>query len=200
MGAPTSPRAAAPAVIVAPHGLHVFGYGSLLFRPDFPFVTRRSASITGWQRRLDQGSPDHRGTPERLGRVATLVLAPNARCFGAVYTIEDAHEDEVLAHLDHRERGGYARIEVDALLLDGEGKPGDANEHVIATTWIATAENPYYLGPAPFAAMVAQIRDAHGPSGANFDYVRRLSAALADLGVSDPHVSDIADALRDQTK
>jgi cation transport regulator ChaC len=181
---------------VDPGELHVFGYGSLLFRPDFPYAARRGAYVQGWQRRLDQGSPDHRGTPERLGRVATLVLAPDARCGGAVYTIEPAHRDEVLALLDHRERGGYARIEVEAFLV-GEAAPG---EMVLATTWIATTENPYYLGPAPLEAMVAQIRGATGPSGANIDYVRQLAVALAELGVEDPDVARIADALKTETK
>ncbi|MDB4994763.1 MAG: Cation transport protein chaC [Myxococcaceae bacterium] len=177
--------------------LHVFGYGSLLFRPDFPYAARSGAYVRGWQRRLDQGSPDHRGTPERLGRVATLVRAPDARCGGAVYTIESAHRDEVLAMLDHRERGGYARIEVEAFLVGPEAAPGAM---VLATTWIATTENPYYLGPAPLDAMVAQIRAAVGPSGANIDYVRKLAAALADLGVEDPDVARIADALATEKK
>ena len=180
-----------------PRELHVFGYGSLLFRPDFPYAARRGAYVRGWQRRLDQGSPDHRGTPERLGRVATLVLAPDARCGGAVYTIEDADRDSVLAMLDHRERGGYARIEVEAFLVGPEAASGAT---VLATTWVATAENPYYLGPAPLEAMVAQIASATGPSGANVDYVRRLAAALADLGVEDPDVALIADALKTETQ
>ena len=177
--------------------LHVFGYGSLLFRPDFPFSARRGAYVSGWQRRLDQGSPDHRGTPSRLGRVATLVFAPDARCGGAVYTIDVAHRDQVLAQLDHRERGGYARIEVEAFFVGRESAP---HASVMATTWIATAENPYYLGPAAFEAMVAQIRTATGPSGANADYVRHLAGALAELGVEDPDIALIADALKTETK
>ncbi len=180
-----------------PRELHVFGYGSLLFRPDFPYAERRGAYVRGWQRRLDQGSPDHRGTPSLLGRVATLVRAPEARCGGAVYTVESAHRDEVLALLDHRERGGYARIEVEAFLVGSEIAPGAM---VLATTWIATTDNPYYLGPAPFDAMVAQIRAAVGPSGANVDYVRKLAGALAELGVDDPDIARIADALASETQ
>jgi glutathione-specific gamma-glutamylcyclotransferase len=177
--------------------LYVFGYGSLLFRPDVRYALRRAAYVRGWQRRLDQGSPDHRGTPSLLGRVATLVLAPDAECGGAVYTIDPAHRDAVLARLDHRERGGYARIEVEAFLVGPETVPG---ETVLATTWMATADNPFYLGPAPLAEMVAQIRAATGPSGTNADYVRRLAEALADLAVEDPDIALIADALKTETK
>lgn len=167
--------------------LWIFGYGSLLFRPAFPFEERRPALVRGFERRLDQGSPDHRGTPERLGRVATLVPAPGARCGGAVHRVADEHAEAVLAALDVREQGGYDRVELRAALLDGGV--------VDALTWIATADNPYHLGPAPLSDMVAQIRAAVGPSGANLEYALALRAALRELGFHDPHIEEIADAL-----
>jgi cation transport regulator ChaC len=172
-----------------PVALWVFGYGSLLFRPGFPFVERRAAYVEGWERRLDQGSPDHRGTPDRLGRVATLVAAPGRRCGGAVYRIADAEAEAVLAALDVREQGGYDRLELDAITLDAPP------ERLRALTWVATPGNPYHLGPAPLAEMAAQIRAAVGPSGANLDYARSLHAALTSLGFADPHVAAVVAAL-----
>ncbi len=175
-------------MLPARDALWIFGYGSLLFRPGFAFEERRPARIQGFTRRLDQGSPDHRGTPERLGRVATLARAADAWVGGAVYRVAERDEEAVLAQLDHREQGGYERLTVAALPLDGTAA-------ITATTWIATPDNPYHLGPAALEIMVAQIHEAAGPSGANVEYVLRLAEALRTMEILDPHVEEIAGAL-----
>ena len=146
--------------------------------------------ISGWERRLDQGSPNHRGTPERLGRVATLVPAVGGRCAGAVYLVRDEDRASVLAALDHRERGGYDRVEVRAALTDEEGRAVDA------VTWVASPENPFHLGRADLETMATQIRAASGPSGTNRDYVLALAEALAGLGASDGDRDAVRDAAR----
>ena len=70
--------------------LWIFGYGSLVWRPSFPFAERRGAWIDGFARRFWQGSTDHRGVPGAPGRVVTLEHATGARCFGAAYRISDS--------------------------------------------------------------------------------------------------------------
>jgi cation transport regulator ChaC len=168
----------------------VFGYGSLIWRPTFRFEERRSGWIDGWVRRFWQGSPDHRGVPGAPGRVVTLVAEPGARCFGVAYRLPDDGKEEILAHLDHREKGGYARHVVDVHTAS-RGAPVP----LVAVVFIATPSNPEYLGPAPVAAMAAQIRAAHGPSGPNVEYVLRLAEALRALNAPDEHVFELADAL-----
>lgn len=168
----------------------IFGYGSLIFRPGFPFVGRAPATIEGFERRLDQGSPDHRGTPDKLGRVATLVPRAGAIAGGVAYELPSERVEEILAALDHREQGGYDRLRLPAKLLD-------RGATVMALTWIATRDNPYHLGEAPLSVMAAEIRAAVGPSGTNVDYVLRLDDALRALGFEDPHVAAVAHALRE---
>jgi len=55
--------------------LLLFGYASLLWNPDVVYTSATPACVAGFHRRLWQASPDHRGTPSAMGRVATLLPA-----------------------------------------------------------------------------------------------------------------------------
>lgn len=160
----------------------LFGYGSLIWKADFPYLERRPAHIHGWSRRFWQGSHDHRGTPEAPGRVATLVRDPAALCHGMAYRITPA----VLAPLDVREKNGYLR-EVVSLCFDDAA--GGRTEGLI---YLAGEENAAFLGDAPPDAIAEQVARAHGPSGPNRDYLLNLAEALRELEVEDPHVFDLA--------
>ena len=157
----------------------VFGYGSLIWRVDFPHRQRRRASIRGWARRFWQGSHDHRGTPSSPGRVVTLVPEPSATCVGVAYQVDES----TFAHLDYREKNGYERVDVHIRFADS-AVPG--------TVYIAAKDNPAFLGPASLEAIARHICCARGPSGSNKDYLLELAAALADLSAEDAHVEALA--------
>lgn len=162
----------------------VFGYGSLIWKADFPFRERAPGTIRGWARRFWQGSHDHRGTPSAPGRVVTLVEAEGAVCRGMAYRIEAT----VFDHLDHREKNGYRRVTLPIELT------GAAT--VTGTVYLATPDNPAFLGPAPAPEIAAHILGSEGPSGRNVDYFLELVAALEQLGVDDPHLDGIHSELR----
>lgn len=158
----------------------VFGYGSLIYKADFPYRKREVASIQGWTRRFWQGSHDHRGTPEAPGRVVTLVPVPGAVCRGMAYRVDN----EVFAHLDHREKNGYERHRVDITLVE-------SGTTVNGLLYVAGENNPAFLGPDTPEAMAAHIAGARGPSGSNRDYLLRLAEALREIGDADAHVNDL---------
>ena len=162
----------------------LFGYGSLIYKADFPCLERRPATIHGWSRRLWQGSHDHRGTPAHPGRVATLVPEHDAICMGVAYLVTPA----TFEHLDHREKNGYLRFTM-TLHFDGDR----VAEGIV---YIANPENAAWLGPADDAEIARHVAGAAGPSGRNSDYVRKLAEALRELGADDRHVFGVEARLR----
>jgi cation transport regulator ChaC len=170
--------------------LWIFGYGSLMWRPAFPFAERRASWISGFARRFWQGSTDHRGVPGAPGRVVTLHPEADARCFGLAFRVDAQHQPSVLATLDHRERGGYDRLDVALHFTDGSSASG--------LVYLAAPSNPNFLGPAPLEAIAAQVASAAGPSGSNAEYVLRLASALRELTAEDEHVFALEALLRRQ--
>jgi cation transport regulator ChaC len=166
----------------------VFGYGSLIWNPGFPYISTCIADVPGWARRFWQGSPDHRGTPKFAGRVVTVVEDPSENCTGCVFEIESQNESGVLKYLDIRESGGYQRAYVRCALESGET--------VTALTYIATPSNPNFLGDGPVEEIIQRILKAKGESGSNRDYVIELDEALREAGIVDSHVAGIASRVR----
>jgi cation transport regulator ChaC len=165
------------------HSVWLFGYGSLIFKADFPYIERRAASIADWSRRFWQGSHDHRGTESAPGRVVTLVPDPGAVCHGMAYLVTP----EEFAHLDHREKNGYLRLATDITFDDGGAVEG--------LVYIATDQNAAFLGPATEYDIARQIAASRGPSGPNSEYLLELAKALRELGKHDAHVFAIENHL-----
>ena len=161
----------------------LFGYGSLIYLVDFPFLESRPASIRGWSRRFWQGSHDHRGTPENPGRVVTLIEEADAVCGGMAFRIEAP----VFAQLDEREKNGYLRVATEMTFDDGSTATG--------VTYLATADNEAYLGEASEREIAEHIHRSHGPSGDNASYLLELADALRKLDLVDSHVFEIEDHL-----
>ncbi len=156
----------------------VFGYGSLIYKADFPYLERLPATIRGWQRRFWQGSHDHRGVAHDPGRVVTLVAAPGEQCVGRAFLVEPG----VFEHLDYREKNGSQRVAVDIAFTDST---------VNGVVYRAPENNKAYLGPAAAQDMAAQIKRCAGPSGSNRDYVLELASALRKMGAADHHVFEV---------
>jgi cation transport protein ChaC len=184
-------EAAKGSLLRAPQGW-IFGYGSLIWRVDFPFAQKQPAFIRGWSRRFWQGSTDHRGVPGAPGRVVTLIEAPGEICWGMAYRLEEETRKSVMDALDHREKGGYEQLTLTVHF--------EAGRSVEGITYLALPDNSNYLGEADLADTARQIHAASGPSGSNSEYLFELETALGQLSgkcpTEDPHVSEIANAVR----
>ena len=166
----------------------VFGYGSLIWRPDFEFIEAVPAALSGFARRFWQGSHDHRGLPEHPGRVVTLVSAPGETCVGMAYLIKPEIVQHTFERLDYREKNGYERWRHPLTLQCGRS--------VDSLVYVAPKHNPAYLGHADANIIVHQILRSEGPSGSNISYLLELATALRRLNACDKHVFELESLAR----
>lgn len=111
------------------------------------------------------------------------VLPLQACTWGVAFKVTGAQVDEALGYLNVREmvRGGYVAKMVD-FFADGENQPP-----VQALLYIATVDNPLYLGPASAEEIGTQIAVSRGKTGHNLEYLLRLAEFMRK---SCPHVED----------
>ncbi|MES2976957.1 MAG: gamma-glutamylcyclotransferase [Pseudomonadota bacterium] len=81
--------------------LWIFGYASLIWRPDFEFAEMRSAKVHGYHRALKMWSRVNRGTPECPGLVFGLLSGGS--CQGVAFRIAQDHVPKALPPLWERE-------------------------------------------------------------------------------------------------
>ena len=155
----------------------VFGYGSLMWRPGFAFVERRSAVLHGRRRAFCIYSVHHRGTPQRNGLV--LGLAPGGAVRGAAYRVAPQDWADVHAYLMEREQPTETYIEsyADVTLDDGR--------RARSLIFLSDRAHPQWAGSLSLEAQADLIAGATGLSGRNIDYLRDLVAHLRDVGVRD---------------
>ncbi|KAK4872072.1 hypothetical protein RN001_016196 [Aquatica leii] len=160
----------------------IFGYGSLIWKVDFPYESKIVGYIKGFERKFYQHSTDHRGTPERPGRVVTLVPNNEELCvWGVAYKIKETDVEKVMDHLDYREKGGYQRTKVLFFPFSIYEKPFDI------TIYVGTKDNKNYAGEADDNSIAEQILNSVGPSGTNIEYLLNLAKAMREIA---PHVND----------
>jgi cation transport protein ChaC len=159
------------------HELWVFGYGSLMWRPDFAYAERRRARLDGFHRAFCIYSTHHRGSPSRPGLV--LALDRGGACEGTVYRVAARDAASVLAYLRARElvNGVYREARLDVALHDVL----DTNAR--ALVYVAERAHPSYTGPMALAEQAHLIRGARGVSGLNLDYLINTVRHLRELGI-----------------
>ncbi|KAJ8341505.1 hypothetical protein SKAU_G00337960 [Synaphobranchus kaupii] len=150
--------------------LWIFGYGSLVWKPDFKFRMSKVGYIQGYKRRFWHGDNFHRGDKDMPGRVVTLVEDDDACTWGVAYEVKGTEIEESLKYLNTREAvlGGYITKVVEFIPRDGGHLPH------LALVYIATCDNPIYLGPASPEEIAAQITTCRGKTGHNIEYLLRL--------------------------
>ncbi len=158
----------------------VFGFGSLMWRPGFAFVERRSAVLHGRRRAFCIYSVHHRGTPARRGLV--LGLAPGGSVRGIAYRVAPDDWPGTHAYLLEREQPTETYVEArrDLRLTDGR--------RVAAVVFLSDLNHPQWAGALSLEAQADLIAGARGLSGRNIDYLRDLAAHLHEEGIRDQNM------------
>jgi cation transport protein ChaC len=167
----------------------VFAYGSLMWRPGFPHLERASARLIGAHRALCVLSHVHRGTPERPGLV--LGLDRGGTCRGIAYRTPASDRPATLAYLRSREQvtGVYRECIRPVVVLD------PPQRRVRALCYVVDRSHPQYAGALDLAAQLHYVRQGHGLSGANRDYVLATIKELEALGLRDRDLHLLAQRL-----
>ncbi|XP_047429832.1 glutathione-specific gamma-glutamylcyclotransferase 1 [Mugil cephalus] len=171
-------------IIAGKASLWIFGYGSLVWKPDFKYRRSEVGYIQGYKRRFWHGDNFHRGNDELPGRVVTLIEDDDASTWGVAFEVTGSQVEESLKYLNVRETvcGGYA-----TKMVDFYPEGGDAKTPVQALVYIATSDNPLFLGPASPEEIGAQIAVCRGKTGHNLEYLLRLTEFMRS---SCPQVED----------
>lgn len=152
---------------------------------DFPYESKIVGYVKGFERKFYQFSTDHRGTPEKPGRVVTLVPSnKDSQVWGVAYKIREEDVKKGVDHLDHREKGGYKPMQVPFHPKSIEG------ERFLITIYVGETNNLNYAGEADENSIAKQIVSCIGPSGTNVEYVCNLAKAMREIApnIEDPHL------------
>ena len=170
--------------------LWVFGYGSLMWRPGFDFLERVEARLLGAHRALCVYSFHHRGTPERPGLVLGLDLG--GACRGIAYRVAAAERTRTVAYLRAREQVTMVYRECTRPVW----LKCEPQRRVTALCYTVDRSHPQYAGRLTIEQQLHHVRQGHGQSGANRDYVLASVAAMEALGLRETGLHLLAARLK----
>jgi len=157
----------------------VFGYGSLMWQPQFTYLEAIPALLVGAHRALCVASVVHRGSRGRPGLV--LGLDVGGRCQGIAFRLAANDARHIRNELKKREqvtlvyREAMRRVQ----LLNGSSRA------VRALCFLTDRSHPQYAGSLPVHRQAWMVRDAVGRSGRNADYVLSTLGHMKDAEIAD---------------
>lgn len=157
--------------------LWLFGYGSLMWRPDFAFAERSVARIQGYHRSFCLWQRRYRGN--RHNPNLMLALDRGGSCWGLAFRLPAPDVRAKVAPTFRRE-------------LMGDGyRPRWVNVHtgrgpVRAVTFVANRDNPArYTGRLSDGEVARYIASACGERGTGAEYLLETVLAMEALGIRD---------------
>ena len=168
--------------------LWIFGYGSLMWNPDFDYVRSQPAMLRGYHRAFCVTSTRYRGTPERPGLV--LGLDRGGCCRGIAFLVAEAAVGDVLQTLWDREmpRRVYSPRVVQVDLGHGD--------KARALTFVADRAHEAYMGRMEVGEVARTIADCSGARGPNADYLFNTLRHLDAIGIRERRLDEVGNAVQ----
>ena len=176
---------------MTPRPLWVFGYGSLIWDPGFPFVDRQIAILPDYERSFCMRSIHHRGTETDPGLVLALDHNPGEACRGVAFRVADGDADQTVTYLREREliSSAYLEEQHEVALRSGE--------RVLSVTYVVDRDHVQYCGGLDLETQAAIISTAVGGRGPNTEYLYNTVTHLDEIGISDTRLTWLAGRVRE---
>lgn len=164
----------------------VYGYGSLIWNPEFDYAEKRIGTLRGHHRALCLWSRVNRGTPQQPGLV--FGLDRGGSCRGMAFRIQARDVLDMLPNLWRREMSTGAYLPR-WLRCDTDIGP------VQALAFVIDRKSPGYVKEPACELAIEIIHRASGSYGPCVDYVLQTHQALQAAGIHDARLHRIAHQL-----
>lgn len=166
----------------------VFGFGSLMWNPCFFYDRRNTAELAGWERKFHIWTSYARGTAERPG-LGLCLEAGQGSCKGVAFRLLSGHEERDWHALWRREMttGIYQAVWCEAEV--------EGNGAVPVLTFVVDRDHRQYAGPMETDLMARIIAGAAGKYGTCRDYLANTIREMRALGVTDPELASLLNAV-----
>ena len=163
-------------------GVWVFGYGSLMWNPDFKLAEKITGIVKGYRRSLCLKSMVYRGTRDFYGLV--FGLDKGVSCQGMAYRIAEKDIHSEMLKIWDREMfaGTYIPTWVNV-----NTKKGD----ISAVTFVINHEHKHYLPNLGLEVIAERVARAEGNCGSCHDYVKNTVKCLHLHGLRDHALEDL---------
>lgn len=167
--------------------LWIFGYGSLIWRPEFDFVEDRRATLLGYSRSLCLWSCVNRGTSEQPGLV--FGLKEGGVCEGKVYRLSNENLINQFRTLWKREMPSDSYI---ASWLSCHTEQGS----VKALAFVMDQNTHAYAGELNENEMIDIVLSASGTYGPCYEYVIETNEALHRAEIKDEYLTKLSSMIK----
>jgi cation transport protein ChaC len=156
--------------------LWIFGYASLIWRPEFEILEKHPTKVQGWHRALKMWSRLNRGTPECPGLV--FALLSGGSCQGLVFRTPARQVRQTIEQLWLREMPNSVYT---TRWLQCPTPQGPVN----ALAFTLPRSSPSYTGNLSPAQYQHIFQNATGRYGTTLDYAKETFHSLKQQGIHD---------------